>query len=156
MVLRFKEAVIKAEKNEKVKELKKQGYFLISAFTMLTLDEEICGWKLHYYNPKKKNIHSFMVGKDVVFDGVSPAMSESKEMDPSKFRILSEDAIEEAKKDFEDDLLKIMITARFDQKLNKNVWSVNLVRKDMSICSFTISGEEKKILSKKEISLMKR
>ncbi len=156
MVLRLKQAVLRAEKNDKVDSIKKQGYFLVSAFTMLAPDEEICGWKLHYYNPKRRDIHSFMVEKDVIYENVSPAMSESKKLNLDKIRILAEDAIEEAKKGFEDEVLKIMLTARFDQELGKNVWSVNLVRKDMSICSFAVSGEEKKILSKKEISLMKR
>ncbi|MEM7819663.1 MAG: PepSY domain-containing protein [Candidatus Aenigmatarchaeota archaeon] len=145
------DAVRYAENNEDVKKL--YDFFLGSAFTCITEDENITEWTLIFYNPKTNRTIDCCVNDNFITLGEeTQALSKFEKLNVLDIKISVEDAIDRAKSDVKKGIVNILITLH---KKEIPIWRIGVVTNDIAITSFDINAINGEIIKKEETSLIR-
>ncbi|MFH0986679.1 MAG: hypothetical protein V1911_01380 [Candidatus Micrarchaeota archaeon] len=151
-------AIEKAEVSEEVVQLRKNGYFLNSAFAVLGPEaDKVEKWSLTYFNKEKNDTVEIKADANGVEKGVQgkPANPTKKELKLAQIKTGADEALAKARGEFNkktEPLAQIIITLQNEEPA---AWKFNFITKSMFIVKVEISAETGEINQIKKDTLIK-
>ena len=149
----------KAEKDEKVKELKEKGYFLNSGISILKHDQNVISdWNLTYYNLQENKVVQVIVdGEDIKLKEPATPLNPTKhELKLGEIKTNSSKMLEKTRKEFlkmDKSLSQVIITIQNEGDFI--TWKINFITQTLEIVSFRVDTKTGNILGSKTIPLTK-
>jgi len=154
MTVKLKETIKKAEKDKKIKDLRKQGYFLNSGISILKPNQmEIVDWILTYYNLEKDLVVEVLVEKQGIQlkPPAPPLKPTEEELELKDIKVnaneMLDTALEEFRK-FKRYLSQIIVTIPKDKKV---YFRFNFITRTLEVISVEIDAKQGMVL-KSEIT----
>lgn len=157
-MIKLKETIKKAEKDERVKDLRKKGYYLNSGISILKPDQmEIKDWILTYYNENENKVAEVLIGNDGIQlkEPATPMQPTKEELDLKDIKTNINNMFKKAKKEFKKfnkPLSQVIITVQKQGRVN---FRFNFITKTLEIISITIDAKEGGILGSEITALTK-
>lgn len=159
MVANLRNAMKKAEKDEKVKELKEKGYFLNSGISILKPNQDVISdWNLTYYNLQENKVVQVIVdGEDIKLkEPATPLNPTKNELKLGEIKTNSSKMLEKTRKEFlkmDKPLSQVIITIQNEGDFI--TWKINFITQTLEIVSFRIDTKTGNILGSETILLTK-
>ena len=156
--MKIVEIIKKINENEEITKLKKKGFFLCSCFSSTKQFVKPSVWTFHYFNPKTKKIVDCFYKTNIEIGEENHAYKEMKKLETDKINISVEDALKTAEEKFDKSIANILITLHMKKinSVDRVVWTIVVISKDIIATLFDIDAEKGEILDKKETSILRR
>ena len=156
--MKIKDLVNKIKNEKEIKDILKNGGFLVSILSILEPNESIKTWYIGFYDPFDKKITEAIVTDESlkIEEPDEPLREVNNSLDMEYMKIDPGDAINIAKGElnkYKISTKKIIISF---QKKEKFVWSVNFVGNLGHLVTIDIDSVNGKILNSKEVNILRR
>ena len=158
--MQAKKLIEKAESEDSIKKLIKEGYFLGSIFTMLDDIKPVKEWRLLFYNPKSRKIFEFS------FDGsFEKGESEARERPMHRLvvdnlEIELDSALKTAKSEFDKKIsarvINYLLSLHMKGVAEKMiaVWTINIIYSGMNVQTYDIDASSGDVINEESTSLV--
>ncbi|MCD6367691.1 MAG: PepSY domain-containing protein [Candidatus Aenigmarchaeota archaeon] len=156
--MKIKDLVNKIKNEKEIKDILKNGGFLVSILSILEPDESIKTWYIGFYDPSDKKITEAIVTDESlkIEEPDDPLREINNNLDMEYMKIDPDNAINIAKGElnkYKISTKKIIISF---QKKEKYVWNVNFVGSLGHLITIDIDSVNGKILNSKEVNILRR